>query len=703
MMTNTYTSGPCALALLVLTFGCTQDQVGTFDASVDEDMGQTSEVGPGADAGDIAEDADGGTDGGPDDGGDTNPDADGGSMEEDANLGIDADPVPDEPAAQTHCNDENWCWVHPSPFPHRITELQQVGDRVFGVASASRLRGRQRVIWDGTSLELLSKPVPPGEFLQDMTTSNDGWLALDDDGVVYDLGPEGERGTRDLPSGEHRTISGTSLDSFIVHGEYAEAYVMRGGRLVTQSLPEDMQRQSVMWPNGDISGLRLPMRDPVEYLDGTWRIFPAPEVTDYPALGPAPGSDCSSEGIFTATEEAGLYRWDEIGMAFAAAAYDGSMITTIDCSPDGELLLTNVEGRVLTRTGEAVEPWHSRTIVDRRIEDAEVQGSTLHVSSVDGEHAIVSAGQRTHLGGGFRVPQADLPEDLSSVFTGFGIHDAGEEMILSHTSGTYRGTDSGWRRMPIADEDLNYKATFDRIHRAHGTLFAMSDSRLWRWEGDRWVNITESALGTQQANASHSRVGPEGNLWLWHLLDLFRYDGDSWTNLTAEGTPLEESLDASDLRIDSVFASHDGDVVVSTDSATHTLSRQMDEWTLTKRRDVPCEDLNAYHDTADGAVWIVGDGRRCVAGFVDGEWTTYDLPPEQMRPPESFGPETATFLPQPGSDVPLLANEYGLLEPRPDGTLKPEFIGQFLDAIHLPSKGASFALTRRGVIAKYHE
>ena len=697
MTTQTYNSALLATFLTALAFGCTQDQVGTYDVSTGEDMGPTDEVGTDADAADAA---DVGTDG--DARADANPDADGGTME-DTSLGIEAPVVPGEPDQGTHCNEENWCWLHPAPFPHRITDLQRVGDRVFGVANARPIQGKQGVIWDGESLELQPKPVSPGVFLPDMTTTADGWLALKEDGTVLDVGPEGVRGSRQIPGDGHWWISGNSFDSFVVGGNDTQTRVVQGGRLLDVTLPNNISFDSVMMPSGDIWALTS-TEGYSELLEGRWRIFPAPEVTeDYLTMGPSPDSPCSSEGIFLGSSDANLYRWDDFNGAFASPAYDGSGVTAIGCSPDGDLIVGDETGTLFRRTGEAVEPWDLRELFDRRIEDVEVEGSELHVSGKHGEHALVAGDEVTSMRSGFRVPSGELPDDPAYYFESVWVADSADEIILSHSSGTYRGTESGFSRMPIDHPDHTDVTVFEQMHRAHGDLYALSDSRFWRWTGSTWTNITQEALGESQFNTSGSMVGPDGDLWLMGFSDLFRYDGDTWMNLLEEGTPLEESLDGSELSVDNIFSSHDGDLVVSTDSATHTLSRDDGAWTLTKRLDVPCERPGGYYDAADGSVWVIGDRRQCVAGWADGEWTTYELPDEDNRPPTDFGPEKTSWLPQPGSDVPLLAHAYGILEPRPDGTLQPEFVGEITNATYVPSRNATVVLTPLGAIVKYYQ
>ncbi len=695
MTPETHNSALFAIVLTTLAFGCTQDEVGTFDAANGTDMGPSGEVGTDADAGDIARDADGG--------GDTTPDADGGSMDE-TKLDIDAPVVPDEPAATTHCNDDGWCWLHPAPFPHRITDLQRVGDRVFGVASAYELQGQQPVLWDGTSMMLLPKPTPPGELLPDMTTSDDGWLALQENSTVLDVGPEGVRSSRQVSGSGYRSISGNSSESFLVRGgDDVQTLVIQEDRELSEALPEDISFGSNMMPSGAIWGV-TDLGDYTELLDGTWRIFPAPDVLEeYTSMGPDPGSECSSEGIFLGSNEGDFYRWDDIGGGFARPSYDGPGITSIGCSPSGDLFLTDRQGRMLTRTGRAAQPWERLEVLDRRIESTATAGSDVYVSGADGEHAVVSGEQVTRLRGGFTVPRAQLPEEPYNRYTAMWVDDDGEEIILSHTSGTYRGTASGWTRTPIAAGETSSQVMFQRILESKGTRYAITSRRLWRFDGSSWIDITREAFGEETYNHDQILVGPDDNLWVVGSLDLYRYDGQEWTNLLDEGTPFEESLDASDLYVRELFEGRDGELIVSTGEATHTLAKKMGEWSLTKRLDLTCDTQDAYYEGADGSVWTVDELSGCVARHIDGTWTTYQLPPREQRPPDDLGPERVGWLEQPGSNVPLLGHPYGVLEPQPDGTLKPEFVGHVVDEYYVSAKDAHLVLTPRGVIAKHYQ
>ncbi len=127
---------------------------------------------------------------------------------------------PEQPAQSAQCNADNWCWIHPSPFPYRIEELQRDGDRLLGVAR-TELRGDfQLFTWDGQTMDPVDLGRVDASALEDITPADGGWLSVSSagEGEVYWHGLDGtsQRVFTDGKSLGYDRITGNSPDEFVL-------------------------------------------------------------------------------------------------------------------------------------------------------------------------------------------------------------------------------------------------------------------------------------------------------------------------------------------------------------------------------------------------------------------------------------------------------------------------------------------------------
>mgnify|MGYP002277057228 CR=1 FL=1 len=670
-------------------YGCTSDSIGTFNAPDEMSEVGTADTGPREDT----------------------------RFVPDTNIESEAEVVPQSPADNAYCNQDDWCWIHPAPLPHGIRDLQRVDDRVFGVAYAPELKGLQPLIWNDDQMSLLSKPVPPAEELMGMTTSKDGWLALDWEGTVYDVGPEGVRQTRELPSDFVSGISGTDIDNFVAHTS-EDVLVMRDGRLNRVDPPQGLSlRSTFMWPNGDMLGITKGG----EFGDGTyetrsdgrWRILPfAPQQAseELTAIGPLPTAPCASRGTYLGTKavdidgsEGHLYRWDTAYDAFGEVTYDGSGIRSIGCSPTGQLLLTNDDSQILTRTGTATPYWERSSATDEPINETLVMGDDLYASSSQGDHVVLSDSNTRRLGSGFTVPDAlDPLKEPLGVYSSFWVSDDGGSMVLSHDRGLFVGDDEGWSRMPSSSEYNFQNVQNARVWGFDRPRFAASSRTLWRWDGELWVNITEQVFDTSsQAIADLLVFGPD-DVWMQADGNLYHHDGDDWTNVSAPGSALSKRLEAEDLEMNRLLSAGNGRVLFGAGGSVYHLERDAEDWSFSLIAEPPCDLISEVFQGDDGRLWVVGRDTDCIAGRQGDRWMEYDWPDDKQVPPGSSANDRRThWVQQPSSAAPLLITDRGILEPQPDGTFRNQFVGRAHDAVHLETPGVTLVVTDKGVVANY--
>ncbi|GEM_PF-1394880 len=683
------------LTLTLLSVGaCDEDTIGGYGLDAGPDGSMNPDGSPGADA-----DGSDGPDGS--DGGDNGSELPG--------AGNEAPVFAEQPASNAFCNAYDWCWVHPSPFPYRVNDLQAVGERVFGVTFARQVGGRAGVIWKGESMELVRLDVPDDAELQDITTSKDGWLAITPEGTVFDIGPDGLRESLTVEEDELRSIFGNSIDNFVVRAPEERGVVMRDGKTtVLDNLPGDSS-SLMMGEDGRVWGLTDENSVQTAF-DGDWRLFPRPQVegsdADLSAFGPSPGRSCTPDSPWLADSNDAIFRWNNTSSEWVNTGGEDNRVQGFGCDTDGNVIAVDRIGRMGTfADGE----WSYTQVTQRELNDSAIAGSTLHLAGIEANHAIIRNGRTTRLASGFFVPAEEV------YFSGYELSadiwvDAQEQQVaLMYTSGVYLGSEpEGWDKMwgpPYAEDggdrgelDISQTRGASEVWGLDEPKFALTQEHVLEWVGSAWIDITTSEVEAFGIFETTDIVGSsEDDVWILLDYQVFHYDGESWTHLTESGTQLRETLRGN--RPSSIHISADGQVLLARDGSFEQLQQGNTGWELVEVQSTPCEDdiLNRYRDE-DGTLWVAGRA-SCAASLTDGEWTNYTFPldPDTI----TYTDRSRTWVEQPGDGPPLLVAYHGIYEPQPDGTMEVQFRGQMMDAVYIESSNATYAVHQDGVLAKF--
>jgi hypothetical protein len=666
---------PCALLLCtILLFGCTVDEVGGFRA--DGGLDETG-VPDATDATDSTSDSNSGID-----------------------PTIDAPVVPDQPADNTLCNEHGWCWLHPGPFPYDLDSLQRVGQDVHGVAYSEHANGFETVIWDGESTIFGPRPDPVLGGLEEMTTTNSGWLAAEDHKTVHDIRTNGVRGEIELDGEDFYGVSGSSADSFVAYLP-EETVLVRDGETRRFDRPDNVLLDPVMWSDGTIwtltnSGM------PRQRLDGDWQILPVDAETFGPgvtAFGPDPSGPCAALGLFAGVDGDSLRRVYPTDQR-ETLDYMGARIESIGCSPDGELLVGDAVGTLHTRSADGTS-WEQRDLLDGPIRDIEALDSELYVAGTKGRHVIVEGEATTRLGSGFSIPSRLTQDKTPGFYSDIWASPRGEELVLMHTHGIFHGTPEGWYQMPMTDGvKLNHGLDNDEVWGVEEPQFAISHRTLMRWTGRRWVDITERAVGEPNVQMTDIAGQSEDAVWLLASNGIHRYDGESWTHLTREGSQLAEDLDSYAGSPSSLQVKPDGTKILGFQHLIWQILRGSDGWRLKEIDYVECDEIRSTF-TQDGVRYVAGrDG--CASHNPEGDWQYLIGPNQTEQPPTSSPSSDATIVPHPVSDTPLFVTPDGIFGVRDGLYLDYRFRGVMRDAVYLEERNIVLALHRQGVVAKYY-
>lgn len=675
--------------------GCDQDQIGGYRL----DVGPDGSMGP---DGSPMSDADGSD--GPDgsDGGENGSDLPG--------AGPEAPVFPYQPASNASCNEHDWCWVHPAPFPQRVYDLQAVDDRVFGVTRSEEFGGVAGVIWEGTSMQRITLELPSDKSIEDVTTSEDGWLAISADGTVYDVGPEGIRDSITVAEDELQRVIGNSLDNMIVRAPAERGVVVRDGEsTVFDNIPGE-QTTLRMGPDNRVWGL-TDEESVQTAMDGDWRLFPLPEAYDPDetvTFGPAPGQACTPDGPWITDSWDSTFRWDASAGEWADVSSEDDLAETFGCDGDGNVVTVDRDGRLGTYSNGS---WTYTDLTGRRLNDTALVGDKLYASGTTANHAVVDGENVTRIASGFWPPQPEAGLLPRGPMADIWVDGDETRMTLMHPAGIYRGSEpDGWEKMwgpPYAEDggdrgelDLSQTRGASEVWGLDEPKFAMVQEHVLEWTGNAWIDISESDLdiyGITPPDPTGIAGRREDSVWAAVEERLYRYDGEAWTELTASGTQLGEKLRGN--WPTSIHVTDDDRVLVARDSSFEQLQQGNTGWELVDVQSTPCEDdiLDRYRDE-DGTLWVAGRA-PCAASLTDGEWTNYTFPldPDTI----TYTDRSRTWVEQPGDGPPLLIAYHGIYEPQPDGTMEIQFRGEMMDAVYVESANAIYAVHKDGVLAKF--
>jgi hypothetical protein len=686
---------------------CDQDQVGGFrlDAGPDGSWERDGFSGSDADgsnadgSGADGSDADGSNEPDGSDGGPSGPNLPGG--------GTEAPVFPDQPASNASCNEHDWCWVHPAPFPQWVYDLQAVEGRVFGVTRSREFGGRAGVIWDGVSMERVDLGLPADKTIQDVTTSSDGWLAIAADGTVFDVGPDGIRESITVAEDELQAIFGNSIENFVVRAPEERGIVMRDGQpSVYDDLPGDASTLQ-MGPNHRVWGLTNESSVQTAF-NGDWRLFPRPEALrpdGEDAFGPAPGQQCTPDGPWIAENYDATLRWDDSSESWVDVSGDDAATSAFGCDPQGRVVAVKRDGQMSTYENGS---WRNTKVADRDLYDTVMVGSSLYISSTMANHVVIDGERTTRVGSGFWPSQENAEVRFGVRRADIWVSANESQIGLMDTGGIYLGSDSsGWQKMwgpPYVEDNgaLSLKTVnaASEIWGIDEPLFAMDERHVLEWTGSAWIDITDASFSPSSFFSTTDIAGrSEDSVWALADEGIFRYDGEAWTEMTASGTQLGETVRG--MGLSSIHVTQDEQVLVAADGAFHRLQQGDAGWELVEVQSTPCEsNIQTRYRDAEGTLWVAGR-KPCAASLTDGEWTTYTYPDPETE--ITYDERARTWVEQPGDGPPLLVALYGIYEPQPDGTMDVQFTGDMMDAAYLESENITYAVHEEGVLAKFGE
>ena len=699
-------NGHNIFALAVVVFvcvGCDNDTIGPpadwkLDAGLD---GSPTEVGGpdtlpdgGADTdpdGDMNSDADGGlirdADGGDEDGGDTDP------------------AVPPQPRSNTICNDNQWCWIHPAPFPHEVDNLRSVGGEVYATARDGAVRGWQPLVWNESGFELLDKPVAPNEQIVDMTTTRDGWLALKPDGTIYDIGPDGVRDSETLEGDTYEGILGVSFEAYLAWESNGDAILRRDGQSLAYSELPSVPATTAMWEDGTLAGLGELRDQKRGFLNGDWTAYPEPGGffdEALPALGPSPDSECGSAGLWAAWESGSVARWDDFGGEWENIVHPGGQMQSLGCDAAGGLAAVDDEGALLRWEDGG---WNSQNVSRLRLNDFATAGQQTYVGGTYGTLAVASGGTIDRAGAGFRIPPSESPSYYGTGYQDIWVSPDGQTLVLAHGSGLYMGTEQGWSKMPAPgglESDLRSSERIE-IWGINGRIYAIVSSKFLRWDGSRWRPVQRGAGELSLVSAGQDLSGTlDERAWLVTNTNLYlKEPAAEWRSATPTGSSIDQRIESENLTLTAIAFDLDTSPIVAASGALYDLVDQPGGWRLSKRATTPCQTIEDVRISIN-STYVVGlEG--CVARNDGDGWTEYQLPDASQWPPTVFEARAYEIVTTPAGRPPLVATSVGLLGLREDGTTDIQFIGDFRDAVSGVSNAGTLALHRSGVVARYND
>lgn len=602
----------------------------------------------------------------------------------------DIDPIPDRPPENAHCNDEGWCWIHPTPFPQRVTGLRQGDGQILGVAEYRETGFHQGVIWDGQEMELyLPDSLAPSELI-DMTTTEDGWLGLGEFGEVHDIRPDGIHESMTLERRRYTAISGNSMDDFMVAMEDDWKVVVDGeveeGPRVTRGV------QSRIWPNGDMVSV-----DPIEQtekgFDGRWTKFPAPTpIFPDSAVGPRPGGACGASYPAIGSRR-DLLTWSGT-LPWQVAAESEEPLTSVGCSTEGRLLVGDQRGTLFERSGDECPTWDASRVLGQPISDTLVAGSKMYVAGTRGAHAIVEDGAAERLGSGLSLKGLESEERGLPYIGHIRSLEDGSQLAILDPPHWFVVTPSGvTQRREVDSPDRPNPAFADQAVGGERPKFIEQGGRLYERRPLRWVDRTDDVIQSEDKYASQL-VGQSANdVWLEardsHRSALYHYNGEEWSSVELP----EDVLDVGEMEV-----GPDGTLYLSPWNDHYLYKRtqpgRVGSWVQVA--EVPLRSIDDLFIDAEGVVWTLGE--HGVVRYIDGEEREYGTAGRDFK-----GILWGRLVPRSDGKPPLVAAPTGIYEPQPNGRFELQLAGDFRGGTHFHSKDLTLVFTADAIAAHYDD
>jgi hypothetical protein len=532
-----------------------------------------------------------------------------------------------------------------------------------------------------------------------MTTSNEGWLALTEDGHVYAFDEQGSVDSVDLNERGLTFIEGISLNDFVAFESGTGFISMDGRREESFALPED-EAALQMWPNGEVWEINSLEGEVKSELDNWTRYSPPSEFyVSMTALGPGPDTRCANEGLWAGAgglsllkREPSEERWDQ---QFEAG---GPEISAIGCDHNGSLLVGDWGGTVHRKAGDS---WNRIDAAHTRIDSIAASDSTTYLAGKYGSLTTLRDDEVLRMTDGFQLPNGVVPED--DPFNDIWVNDDGSLMVLHHRTGLYRGSAQGWEPMTIDVESRGGGTNSQHadIWGIDEPTFAIYKRRLLRWTGSAWVSADIKGEASGSDYPVDIAGAAEDSVWLTDWNDqLYHYDGTSWQQVESEKMPQSNF-------IGTLSTTPGGEVLMAGDSTVYRLwAGDGDPSLEIVVENTPCDYVYDAFRTNTGALYVTGTGRMwpneiCVAKATDSGWKHFELRENVRNREDVWIPTGRQFIRQPDGRPPLVASGLGALAPREDGTLERVWVGELNDAAFVKDVNVALLLHRRGVVAKY--
>jgi hypothetical protein len=614
---------------------------------------------------------------------------------------------PDQPTQFARCNDEQWCWIHPSPFPYRIDELKRDGDRLLGVAHSNGLQEVQLFIWDGASMNLVGLGGVDDSSITAVTPADGGWLSVTGDGVYWH-NPDGssQLAFNDTRAGGYDEITGHSPDEFVLSSSTQEdgLVVHEGESTYYPDLPGIGPPH--MWPNSEVWTVEADPDQPEStpfFLE--WDLLPrTSDSEDYSpsVLGPSPTSACGNR-IVGYVPSRGFVEWPDRDTPPVDIPAENTMAHDIVCGWNDEVTAVGNDGRYMQGDPDGAQ-WYEGGFYDL-YGAGTLDGTTYAGGELGALYGISDDGiEAFHCG--FRPPAEPLQPTQRTHFTSLWVNVTETQAALTYRSGASFGDADGWQQTPAPlreDGRKIFGLEHTDIWGVDQPEFAIASDRLYRWDdtgddGPRWVDAGIKNPGGPYEELVDIDGTSRNNIWVATTASLFRYDGDTWSE--AGNSNLIESTSNG---IGALQFDNDGDLLVIDSDYVYELDVSTGDWALSTRFDSPCENPTTLGRDANGHLLVAGRS-LCVARRAGGAWEKLQVPDSVTS---ALGPAITLeqgweFVRQPGSRPMLLATSVGLFELQDDGTLTSEFVGNTIEAEYLPMYNAVWVLTQSGVVAKYY-
>jgi hypothetical protein len=615
--------------------------------------------------------------------------------------------LPDQQPEDAYCS-EGWCWVHPRPFPYSVRELGAVGQDVYGLVKTESFSEQIPFVWgDGFELGPIFRPVYGDGSVVDSSVGQNGWLALTADGTVFEFNTTTIVDRYELPPGEYTSLEGESASLFIAGTKDGGGYIRRGGDLFEDSnLPAGL-RGIRMWPNGEVWQVQesAPQNPPQP---DRRRWFELPESKGTPGgpahgatIGPDPASKCADLGIWTTLQDGKLYRWEEQSATWSLIAFpEAPIMTDFTCRGDGELFAAAFRGGLRQYNGGSWDP------VAENIESTLVStitlNNTVYAAGSDGAMFEYNGSELRRRGG--RLLPEGVP-DSSRGFAEFWVSQDEDVAMFIDGDGIYWYDGNLPRDVtPGGPVPLGFAGSRDNeIWGIENPVFARSGPVLLEWTGLQWEESPLTADAVREIELVDLSGVAEDDVWLAAARDLFHFDGDDWNHVSSVESQVAQTIKNEDADITNLAMASDSRGYVAMGSEVFELTRSEGSWALQSFKDSPCDRISTLYLSDSDALWAAGT-QACVIRSTESGWDVYEptfntgpAPP----PGEELPPMHWDFFEYPGSELPMVATIFGLLQPTEDGRLEDAGYSNLVGATYLSDAEIMVAVMPSGILARY--